>query len=62
MRAARTPALEELMAGPPPLPFPEQRAVSAKIGPLFMGGTSARRARELPAAELVHVLAEEAGL
>ena len=26
MRAARTPVLDELMAGPPPLPFPEQRA------------------------------------
>ena len=42
MRAARTPVLEELMAGPPPLPFPEQREVSAAKGPLFMGGTGAR--------------------
>lgn len=61
MRAARTPALEQLMAGPPPLPFPKQRAVAAKVGPLFMGGTGAARARELPAAELVRTLVEEAG-
>ena len=62
MRAARTPLLEELMAGPPPLPYPEQRAAVAERGPLFMGGTSARRARELPAAELVETLAAEARL
>jgi nitronate monooxygenase len=64
MRAARTPVLEELMAGPPPLPFPEQRRVAAEKGPLFMGGSNAARSRELPAAELVHKLvleAEEAG-
>lgn len=60
MRAARTPVLEELMAGPPPLPFPEQRQVSAQKGPLFMGGTQAARSRELPAAELVHRLVGEA--
>ena len=59
MRAARTPVLEELMAGPPPLPFPEQRAVSAEKGPLFMGGTSGARARELGADELVHLLVAE---
>ena len=58
MRAARTPVLEELMAGPPPLPFPQQRAVSARLGPVFMGGTGARRAREQSAAELVRVLAD----
>lgn len=58
MRAARTPVLEELMAGP--LPFPEQRKVSAEKGPLFMGGTAAARARELGAAELVDLLAAEA--
>jgi len=62
MRAARTPLLAELMAGPPPLPYPEQRAAVADRGPVFMGGTSARRARELPAAELVETLAAEAGL
>jgi len=60
MRAARTPVLEELMAGPPPLPFPEQRTVSAGKGPLFMGGTGAARAREMGAAELVRLLVSEA--
>jgi nitronate monooxygenase len=60
MRAARTALLDELMAGPPPLPFPEQRAVSALRGPVFMGGTGAGRARELAADELVDVLVSEA--
>ena len=60
MRAARTPALEDLMAGPPPLPFPEQRRVAAEKGPLFMGGTGAARGRELAAGELVRLLVEEA--
>jgi nitronate monooxygenase len=59
MRAALTPVLEELMAGPPPLPFPEQRKVAAEKGPLFMGGTGAARGRELAAAELVRLLVEE---
>jgi nitronate monooxygenase len=52
MRAARTPVLEELMQSEP-LPYPEQRAVSAKRGPLYMGGTNARAAREQSVAELV---------
>ena len=60
MRAARTAVLDELMSGPPPLPFPDQRAVSAERGPLFMGGTGAGRARELAAGELVKVLVREA--
>jgi nitronate monooxygenase len=60
MRAARTPVLEELMAGAPPLPFPEQRRVAAKKGPLFMGGTGGRNGRELGAAELVRLLVAEA--
>jgi nitronate monooxygenase len=60
MRAARTPVLEELIAGPPPLPFPEQRTVSAEKGPLFMGGTGACKGRVMNAAELVRVLAAEA--
>jgi NAD(P)H-dependent flavin oxidoreductase YrpB (nitropropane dioxygenase family) len=60
MRAARTPLLGELMAGPPPLPFPQQRAVSAERGPVFMGGTGARRAREQSVAELVSSLADGA--
>lgn len=55
-RMARTPVVEELMAGPPPLPFPKQRGVSAKLGPLYLGGTGARRAREMTAAELVREL------
>jgi len=55
-RMARTPVVDELMVGPPPLPFGQQRAVSAKLGPLFMGGTAARRAREMPAADLVRLL------
>jgi nitronate monooxygenase len=59
MRAARTPVLEELMAGPPPLPFPEQRKVSAQKGPLFMGGTGGARGRELAAADFVHLLVAE---
>jgi nitronate monooxygenase len=60
MRAARTPVLEELMAGPPPLPFPEQRKVAAEQGPLFMGGTGACKGRVMDAAELVRLLADEA--
>jgi nitronate monooxygenase len=56
MRAARTPVLEELMKIEP-LPYPEQRTVSAKRGPLFMGGTNARAAREQTVAELVDELA-----
>jgi nitronate monooxygenase len=59
MRAARTPVLDELMAGPPPLPFPDQRAVAAEKGPLFMGGTGAARGRELAAPQLVQLLAVE---
>jgi nitronate monooxygenase len=59
MRGARTPVLEELMAGPPPLPFPEQRAVAAEKGPVYMSGTGGRRGRELGAAELVRLLVAE---
>ena len=59
MRAARTPVLEKLMAGPPPLPFPEQRPVSAGSGPLYMGGTGAARGREVDAGDLVRLLVEE---
>jgi nitronate monooxygenase len=55
-RMARTPVIDELLAGPPPLPFGQQRAVSAQVGPLYLGGTGARRAREMPAAELVREL------
>lgn len=55
-RMARTPVIDELLAGPPPLPFGRQRAVSAKVGPLYLGGLGAPRAREMPAAELVREL------
>ncbi len=61
MRAARTPLLEELMREEP-LPFPQQRAESAKRGPLYMGGTGAWQARELPVAELVRTLVAESGV
>lgn len=47
------------MAGPPPLPFPEQRAVVAArpdAERFYLGGTGAGRARELPVAELVQSL------
>ncbi|HZR95032.1 MAG TPA: nitronate monooxygenase [Gaiellaceae bacterium] len=56
MRAARTPVLDELMQETP-LPFPEQRAVAARRGPLFMGGTSAKRCREQSVRDLVAELA-----
>jgi nitronate monooxygenase len=55
-RMARTPVIDDLMAGSPPLPYGQQRVVSAKLGPLFMGGTSAQRAREMPAVDLVREL------
>jgi nitronate monooxygenase len=61
-RAARTPFLEELMAGPPPLPYPDQRAAVAArpdAERFYLGGTDARRAREMPAAELVRTLVAE---
>src|SRR5439155_25479180 len=45
MRAARTPVLEELMAGPPPLPFPQQRAVAAARGPRSEEHTSELQSR-----------------
>lgn len=56
MRAARTPVLEVLMHEAP-RPYPEQRAVSAQRGPLYMGGTGAKRAREQSIAELIAELA-----
>jgi len=62
-RAARTPFLEELMAGPAPLPYPQQRAaVVARPDAerFYLGGTGAARARELPAADLVRTLVAEA--
>jgi hypothetical protein len=61
-RAAHTEFIEELMDGPPPLPFPEQRRVSAArpgAEAFYMGGTQAARGRELPAGELVRTLVTE---
>jgi nitronate monooxygenase len=53
MRAACDPVLQELIEGPAPLPFPQQRKVAAELGPVFMGGTGAKRCRECSVAELV---------
>jgi hypothetical protein len=54
MRAAGNSLLRALIEeGQPTLPFPEQRKLSAARGPLYMGGTGARRAREQSVAELV---------
>jgi nitronate monooxygenase len=52
MRAARDDVLQDLMHETP-LPFPQQRQVSRERGPLFMGGTGAKRCREQSVAELV---------
>ena len=54
MRAACDNLLQSLIDdGPPALPYPAQRRVSAERGPVFMGGTSAGRCREQSVAELV---------
>jgi nitronate monooxygenase len=53
MRAACDDVLQHLIDAPPPLPFPQQRRVSAERGPLYMGGTGARRCREQSVEELV---------
>jgi nitronate monooxygenase len=63
-RAARTPFVDELGAGPAPLPFPLQRLAIGDLSRvdgygLYLGGTGARRARELPAGQLVRTLAFE---
>ena len=63
-RAARTPFLEELMAGPEPLPYPEQARRQAPLRErdgygFYLGGTGASRGRELPAGELVRTLVAE---
>jgi hypothetical protein len=47
----------ESLLDEPPRPYPEQRAHSAERGPLYMGGTGARRAREQSVSELVAELA-----
>ena len=51
------------MAGPPPLPYPAQRAAVAArpdAEGFYLGGTGAAWARELSAAELVRALVAEA--
>jgi nitronate monooxygenase len=53
MRAARTPVIDTAMASGHTLPFPEQARVSRELGPVYMGGTGGRRAREQSVAELV---------
>jgi nitronate monooxygenase len=63
-RGARTPFIEELEAGPPPAPYDIQRGLTGDFRRLdgygwYLGGQSASRARELPAAELVETLAAE---
>jgi nitronate monooxygenase len=64
-RGAKTPFLADLAAGPEPLAYPLQRALLSGLAESdgygwYLGGTAARRARELPAAELVRVLSDEA--
>jgi nitronate monooxygenase len=64
-RGAKTPFLEALDAGPTPLAYPLQRALLSGLAERdgygwYLGGTGAPRARELPAAELVRVLVDEA--
>jgi nitronate monooxygenase len=63
-RAARTPFLADLAAAGEPLPYPLQRAVVADLAGvdgygLYLGGTGASRAREVPAGELVRLLVAE---
>ena len=52
MRAACDEVLQALMEETPH-PYPEQRRISAERGPLYMGGTAARRCREQSVTELV---------
>jgi nitronate monooxygenase len=63
-RAARTPFLAELAAAGEPLPYPLQRAVIGDLAGvdgfgLYLGGTGAPRARELPVDALVRTLVTE---
>jgi nitronate monooxygenase len=63
-RGARTPFLEELL-DVEPAPYPFQAQLLADLRAVdgygwYLGGTRARDARELPAGELVRVLADEA--
>jgi nitronate monooxygenase len=63
-RGARTPFVDELMAGPPPVPYELQRGLTNDFRGVdgcgwYLGGQGARAARELPAADLVAALADE---
>jgi nitronate monooxygenase len=63
-RAARTPFLAELAAAGEPLPFPLQRGAIGDLAGvdgygLYLGGTGAPQARELPVDELVRTLVAE---
>jgi nitronate monooxygenase len=64
-RGARTPFVAGLAAGPLPAPYAIQRGLTADFRRVdgygwYLGGQSAREARELPAAKLVSALAGEA--
>ena len=63
-RGARTPFLAELAVGPAPAPYRVQRGLTSDFRGVdecgwYLGGQSARWARELPAAELVATLVRE---
>jgi nitronate monooxygenase len=63
-RGARTPFVAALAAGPPPAPYEIQRRLTRDFRDVegygwYLGGQAARLARELPAAELVAMLAAE---
>jgi nitronate monooxygenase len=63
-RGARTSFIAELAAGPPPAPYALQRGLIGDLRSVdgygwYLGGQGARRARELPATELVATLAAE---
>ena len=63
-RGARTPFVDELVAGPRPAPYELQRAMTADFRRVsgygwYLGGQAAPLAREMPAAQLVATIVEE---
>ena len=63
-RGACTSFVSELAAGPPPAPYAVQRTLTGDFRRVdgygwYLGGQAAHLARELPAAELVAILAKE---